>query len=80
MSPTAEPSPVGLSWVKPLDEALYAPAEEEKAFMKATTGIEDDDELKRHIIGVQIKAFEVCIHVPSRCHPQIFLGTLPSWF
>ena len=38
----------------------YAPDEEEKAFMKATTGIQDDEELKAHIIAVQTKAFGVC--------------------
>ena len=46
-------------WNKPLDESLYAPDEEEKAFMKTTTGIQDDEELKRHIIAVQTKAFAV---------------------
>ena len=46
-------------WNKPLDESLYAPDEDEKAFMKATTGIHDDGELKRHIIAVQHNAFAV---------------------
>ena len=46
-------------WAKPLDASLYAPDEEEKAFMKATTGIQDDEELKAHIIAVQTKAFGV---------------------
>ncbi|KAM5534971.1 hypothetical protein V8D89_011344 [Ganoderma adspersum] len=44
-------------WAKPLDTSLYAPDEEEKAFMKTTTGIQDDEELKTHIIAVQTKAF-----------------------
>ena len=48
-------------WAKPLDPSLYAPDEEEKAFMKATTGIQDDEELKSHIIAVQTKAFAVCL-------------------
>ena len=46
-------------WAKPLDESLYAPDEEEKAFMKATTGIQDDDELKEHILAAQANAFAV---------------------
>ncbi len=50
-------------WAKPLDESLYAPDDEEKAFMKTTTGIQDDDELKRHIIAVQTKAFGVSMQL-----------------
>lgn len=46
-------------WAKPLDASFYTPDEEEKAFMKATTGIQDDEELKTHIIAVQTKAFGV---------------------
>ncbi|KAI0770379.1 hypothetical protein C8Q74DRAFT_1218729 [Fomes fomentarius] len=44
-------------WNKPLDESLYAPDEDEKVFMRATTCIQDDEELKQHIIAVQHKAF-----------------------
>ena len=47
-------------WEKPLDPSLYAPDDEEKAFMKEATGIEDDEKLKAHIIAVQSKAFAVC--------------------
>ena len=46
-------------WDLPLDTSLYAPDEEEKAFMKTTTGIQDDEELKAHILGIQTKAFTV---------------------
>lgn len=46
-------------WDKPLDDSLYAPDEEEKNFMKETTGIQDDEKLKQHIIAVQSKAFAV---------------------
>ncbi|RPD77757.1 hypothetical protein L226DRAFT_600530 [Lentinus tigrinus ALCF2SS1-7] len=48
------------AWDKSLDDSFYAPGEEEKAFMKATTGIRDDDKLRRHIITVQRKAFSLC--------------------
>ncbi|PIL22630.1 hypothetical protein GSI_15321 [Ganoderma sinense ZZ0214-1] len=44
-------------WDKPLDPALYTLDEEEKAFMKAATGIQDDEELKTHVLAVQTKAF-----------------------
>ncbi|KAI0788412.1 hypothetical protein C8Q74DRAFT_1367139 [Fomes fomentarius] len=54
-------------WEKPLDESFYAPDDEEKTFMKVTTGIEDDEELKQHIIRVQTKAYAVqqypCIRI-----------------
>ena len=46
-------------WDLPLDPSLYAPDDEEKAFMKTTTGIQDDEELKAHIFAVQKKAFGV---------------------
>ncbi|EJF56627.1 hypothetical protein DICSQDRAFT_157852 [Dichomitus squalens LYAD-421 SS1] len=47
------------SWDLPLDSSMYAPDEEEKAFMKATTGIQDDEELKAHILAVQAKAWTI---------------------
>ncbi|TBU33175.1 hypothetical protein BD311DRAFT_749372 [Dichomitus squalens] len=46
-------------WDLPLDPSLYAPDEEEKAFMKMTTGIQDDEELKTHIFAIQAKALTV---------------------
>lgn len=46
-------------WEKPLDESFYAPDDEEKAFMKVAAGIQDDEELKQHIIRVQTKAYAV---------------------
>lgn len=48
-------------WVKPLDPSLYVLDEEEKTFMKATTGIQDEEEVKAHVVSVQTKAFAVCI-------------------
>ena len=49
----------GSRWDLPLDPSMYAPDEEEKASMKTTTGIQDDEELKAHILAVQKKAFSV---------------------
>lgn len=43
----------------PLDERFYSLSGKELAFFKAHTGIDDDEELKRHIMAVQAKAYEV---------------------
>jgi len=55
------------AWVLPLNEKYYTLDEEEEAFFKAQTRIDDADELKRHIIAVQTKAFEIypypCIRI-----------------
>ncbi|KAI0771026.1 hypothetical protein BD413DRAFT_613545 [Trametes elegans] len=42
-----------------LDEQLYALAGAELAFMRAQTGIEDEEALKRHILAVQKEAYAV---------------------
>lgn len=42
-----------------LTDELYNLDDEEKAFFKAETKIEGDEELKKHIIAVQIKAYAV---------------------
>ncbi|KAI0720526.1 hypothetical protein C8T65DRAFT_735856 [Cerioporus squamosus] len=45
------------AWDKSLlDDSFYAPDDEEKTFMKVATGIEDDEELRAHIVTVQTKA------------------------
>ncbi|KAJ3526531.1 hypothetical protein NM688_g8251 [Phlebia brevispora] len=48
-----------------LDERLYSINEEESTFLKAQTGIADDEELKKHILQVQAKIYAtfpyVCI-------------------
>ncbi|KAI0720552.1 hypothetical protein C8T65DRAFT_633472 [Cerioporus squamosus] len=68
-------------WAKPLDESLYAPDEEEKAFMKATTGIQDDDELKTHIIAVQTKAFGLYMYPCIRMFEfmRLKIARLPAY-
>lgn len=38
---------------------FYNPTEEAKEFFKLETGIDDDEELKEHIVSVQRKAFKV---------------------
>lgn len=49
-----------------LDEKFYSLDEEEKSFFKKETGIQDDEELKAHIIAVQTKAYSVRTFYASR--------------
>ena len=42
-----------------LDERLYYLTDEESTFFKQQTGIQDDDELKAHILEVQAEAYKV---------------------
>jgi len=42
------------------DERLYNLSEEERAFLKEQTGIQDDDELKAHVFQLQAEAYKVC--------------------
>ncbi|KAG1835393.1 hypothetical protein DFJ58DRAFT_719276 [Suillus subalutaceus] len=49
-----------------VDTSLYGLSSEEAAFFKAQIGIDDDEDLKRHILEVQTKAYKIapypCIH------------------
>ena len=51
---SAEPIPY-----KALDERLYNLTDEERSFFIEQFGIQDDDELKAHIIQVQTEAYKV---------------------
>lgn len=42
-----------------LDPTLYELAEDETAFFKAQTGIQDDAALKNHILTIQEEAYKV---------------------
>jgi hypothetical protein len=42
-----------------LDPTLLNLTDEEEHFLKSWTGIQDDEELKQHILKVQKKAYEV---------------------
>lgn len=44
---------------RPLDPTLLNFNEQEAQFFKSLTGIEDDEELRKHVIQVQTKAYEV---------------------
>lgn len=50
---------IDLEKIPPLDPGLLKLNQAEAAFFKASTGIQDDDELKNHIIDVQTKAYKV---------------------
>lgn len=50
--PTTRPS---------LDESLYTPDDQELAFFRSQTGIDDEQALKDHIISVQRKAYDACL-------------------
>ncbi|KAF9065018.1 hypothetical protein BDP27DRAFT_1332572 [Rhodocollybia butyracea] len=69
------------AWFLPLDAKYYNPDEDEKTFFKIETGISDDDELKKHIITVQTKAFSI---FPYPCirrfgFTELKLGRLPAY-
>ncbi|KAI0066449.1 hypothetical protein BV25DRAFT_1796896 [Artomyces pyxidatus] len=65
----------------PLDESLYCLGEEESAFFKEKTGIEDDEELKTHLLEIQAVAYEVhpypCIHLFS--WTKLRISRFPSY-
>jgi hypothetical protein len=42
-----------------LDERLYDLTDDERSFFKQQTGIQDDDELKVHILQLQAEAYKV---------------------
>lgn len=42
----------------PLDPGLLALQEDELAFFKVQTGIQDSEELREHILNVQAEAYE----------------------
>ena len=51
---------------KALDESLYDLNNEERSFLKEQSGIQDDDELKKHVIQVQTKAYKVSNRKPRK--------------
>ncbi len=48
------------SWEIPLVSKYLQLEEDERAFFKAMTKINDDAELERHILDVQAQAYQVC--------------------
>ena len=49
--------------IRPLDDTLLESSPEEEAFFKFETGIQDTEELRKHIIEVQADAYKVSRHV-----------------
>ncbi|EJF58440.1 hypothetical protein DICSQDRAFT_90649 [Dichomitus squalens LYAD-421 SS1] len=66
---------------RPLDENDYKIDEDGLAFMKAQTGIEDEEELKKHILAVQAEAYEVHPYPCIRRFTflQMKLASLPAY-
>jgi hypothetical protein len=52
------------------DTSLYKITAEEVAFFKTQIGLDDDEELKRHILGVQAKAYKAS-HYDGTSSPVI---------
>ena len=53
-------------YYKALDERLYDLNDEERSFFKDQSGIQDDEELKAHILQVQAEAYKVCSQKPLK--------------
>lgn len=49
----------------PLDPSLYRLDEQEATSYKSMTGIQDEAELKEHILRVQAKAYQVSFKAPN---------------
>uniref|UniRef100_A0A8H8CLX6 Methyltransferase domain-containing protein n=1 Tax=Psilocybe cubensis TaxID=181762 RepID=A0A8H8CLX6_PSICU len=47
-----------------LDPARYSLQDHERQFLELLTGIYDDDELKKHVLAVQAKAYQVPLYSP----------------
>lgn len=44
----------------PIDPSIYNLKGDELAFFKSQTGIQNEDELRHHILDVQAEAYAVC--------------------
>ncbi|KAA1468044.1 hypothetical protein DENSPDRAFT_770644 [Dentipellis sp. KUC8613] len=65
----------------PLDESLYQLTEEEIAFYKDQTGIQDEDELKKHIVACQAEAYKVAPYpcIRSFSFVRLKISRLPAY-
>jgi|ERR1700722_9994223 len=48
-----------MSTKRPLDESLYHLDHDELTFFRTHTGIDNDEDLKSHILSIQAKAYDV---------------------
>lgn len=46
---------------RPLDESLYNLSEDEQQFLSSQTGIQDREELRRHVFDVQKQIYAVSL-------------------
>lgn len=58
---TTNSMPADKATAAPLDDSLYSLDPDELVFFQSQTGIRNEEELKAHILGVQVRAYEVCI-------------------
>ncbi|KAJ7750474.1 hypothetical protein DFH07DRAFT_888089 [Mycena maculata] len=65
----------------PLDENLYKTSDADLAFVKAQSGIQDPDELKKHVLAVQKKAYDSYGHhcIRSFAFTRTKISTLPAY-
>jgi len=73
---------------RPLDPTLLNLEEDEATFFKLLTGIQDEEELKKHIIHVQRKAYQArlnrnstssCLHVLKTLVVGLWIPMYPSF-
>ncbi|EJD05463.1 uncharacterized protein FOMMEDRAFT_77875 [Fomitiporia mediterranea MF3/22] len=64
-----------------LDPSLYNPSEEELVFLKNQTKIEDEEELKQHVIAVQTEAWSVFNYkcIQSFGFTRLKISRLPAY-
>ncbi|KAJ3574693.1 hypothetical protein NP233_g1602 [Leucocoprinus birnbaumii] len=76
----AAPLPVA-EVIPPLEPGALELTEEEAAFMKTLTGIQDVEELKRHIVDVQAKAYKVYYYpcIRSFHFTKLKISRLPAY-
>ncbi|KAF5375599.1 hypothetical protein D9757_008564 [Collybiopsis confluens] len=69
------------AWILPLNDKYYQPDSDEEQFLKEEIGILDSEELKKHIIAVQTKAFAIypypCIRIFE--FTRLRLGRHPAY-
>ena len=66
---------------RPLDPTLLNLEEDEATFFKLLTGIQDEEELKKHIIHVQGKAYQARFNQTSTssCFPVLKILVVGLW-
>ncbi|KAG2154062.1 hypothetical protein DEU56DRAFT_436109 [Suillus clintonianus] len=80
-SSTMSLADVTFSSIPKVDTSLYKLSPEEYVFFKAQIGIDDDEDLKKHILEIQAKAYEIapypCIH--GFAFLSVMISTYPEY-